>query len=73
MHIRTIEEDYEYRMKNLMEKFKEDYPEELENLAGDELYEEIWDKLSKEFGRAALEDMYNYSGNELFGDAEPEE
>ena len=71
MHIRTIEEDYEYRMKNLMEKFVKDY--NLILLAGDELYEEIWDKLSKEFGRAVLEDMYNYSGNELFGDAEPEE
>jgi hypothetical protein len=71
MHIRTIEEDYEYRMKNLMEKFVKDY--DLILLAGDELYEEIWDKHSKEFGRAVLEDMYNYSGNELFGDAEPEE
>jgi len=71
MHIRTIEEDYDYRMRNLMEKFVEQF--DLILLAGDELYEEIWDRLSKEFGRAVLEDMYNYSGNELFGDAEPEE
>ena len=58
-------------MKNLMEKFVKDY--NLILLAGDELYEEIWDKLAKDFGRTVLEDMYNYSGNELFGDAEPEE
>lgn len=70
MRINTIEEDYDYRMKNLMEKFIEQY--ELNLLVGDELYEEIWDNFSKEFGRTVLEDMYNFSGNELFGESEGE-
>lgn len=51
MHIRTIEEDYDYRMRNIMERFKKDYPEELEDLTGDELYEKIWESYSAQFGR----------------------
>ena len=70
MHIRTIEEDYEYRMRNIMERFKKDYPEELEDLTGDELYEKIWESYSAQFGRTVMKDMYLYSGEELFQDEE---
>lgn len=72
MHIRTIEEDYEYRMRDIMKRFKKDYPEELEDLTGDELYEKIWVDYSAQFGRAVMEDMYSYSGEELFQDEEQE-
>lgn len=72
MHIRTIEEDYEYRMRNIMEKFKKDYPEELEDLTGDELYEKIWVSYPAQFGRTVMEDIYDFSGEELFQDEEQE-
>lgn len=46
MHIRTIEEDYEYRMKNIVRKFVKDF--ELEKLNSDELQEKLWNDYSKE-------------------------
>lgn len=64
MHIRTIEEDFEYQMRNVINKFKKDF--ELEELTGEEIQEKIWNKYSKEFGRAVLEACNNYSGDELF-------
>ena len=66
MHIHTIEEDYKYRMKNIMEDFLEDH-EELKGLDVDELQDKLWEpKYAKEFGRAVIEDMARFSGDELF-------
>lgn len=65
MHIPTIEEDYEYRMKNVMENFVGQY-EELQGLEAEELQDKIWNDYAKEFAHAVLEDMNNFSGNELF-------
>ena len=65
MHIPTIEEDYEYRMKNIMEKFVAQY-EELQGLDHEELQDKIWNDYAKEFGHAVMEDMSEFSGNELF-------
>ena len=63
MYIPTIEENYEYRMKNLMKKFIKD--NELEHIHDSEkLQDELWN--SKEFAHAVLQDMSNFSGNELF-------
>lgn len=64
MHIRTIEEDYEYRMKNIVRKFVKDF--ELEKLNSDELQEKLWNDYSKEFAHAVLEDMSEFAGDELF-------
>lgn len=64
MHIHTIEEDYEYRMKNLIDEFVEQY--ELKNLHGEMLENEIWENYAKEFGRAVLEDMVDFAGEDLF-------
>lgn len=70
MHIPTIEENYEYRMKNLIKKFVYDYelrdyklrdvnnPEELQEL--------LWSDYAKEFAHAVLQDMTNFAGDELF-------
>ena len=41
MHIPTIEEDYTYRMRRLMEKFVGQY-EELQGLDAEELQDKIW-------------------------------
>ena len=57
MHIPTIEEDYTYRMRRLMEKFVCQY---------EELQDKIWNDYAKEFGHMVLEDMSEFSGNELF-------
>ena len=40
MHIQTIEENYEYRMENIMQKFVKDY--ELEGLSAEELQDKMW-------------------------------
>ena len=65
MHIPTIEEEYDYRMRNIMEKFVGQY-DELQGLESEELQEKIWNDYAKEFGRAVLEDMSEFSGDELF-------
>lgn len=64
MHIRTIEEDYEYRMKNIMKKFVKDYG--LGELNSEELQDKIWSEYAEEFAHAVLQDMADFSGDELF-------
>ena len=64
MHIPTIEEDYEYRMKNIVQKLVKDY--ELEGLSAEELQDKLWSEYAKEFAHAVLQDMNDFSGNELF-------
>lgn len=64
MHIPIIEEDYEYRMKNIVRKFVKDYG--LERLSVEELQDKIWSEYAKEFAHAVLQDMTDFSGNELF-------
>lgn len=64
MHISTIEEDYEYRMKNIVRKFVKDY--ELERLSAEELQDKIWSEYAEEFAHAVLQDMTDFSCNELF-------
>ena len=65
MHIPTIEEDYTYIMRRLMEKFVGQY-EELQGLDAEELQDKIWNDYAKEFGRMVSEDMSEFSGDELF-------
>lgn len=64
MHIHTIEQEYEYRMKNIMEKFVKDY--ELGELNPEELQDKIWSEYAEEFAHAVLQDMTDFSGDELF-------
>ena len=64
MHIPTIEEDYEYRMENIMQKFVKDY--ELEGLSTEELHEKLWSEESKEVAHAVVKDMNDFCGDELF-------
>lgn len=64
MHIPTIEEDFEYRMKNIVQKFAKDY--KLEGLSAEELQDKLWSEYLKEFAHAVLQDMTDFSGDELF-------
>ena len=64
MHIHTIEQEYEYRMKNIMEKFVKDYG--LGELNPEELQDKIWSEYAGEFALAVLQDMADFSGDELF-------
>lgn len=64
MHIPTIEENYEYRMKTIMKNFVKDY--ELEGLSAEELQNKIWSEYAKEFAHIVLQDMSDFSGDELF-------
>lgn len=66
MHIRTIEEDYEYRMKKIMKKFMADYGEEFKGLSADEVQGKMWTDFSSRFGKMVLEDMYDFAGEEYF-------
>ena len=65
MHIHTIEENYDYRMRNIIEKFVEENCD-LQDLTPGELQDKIWSCWAKEFGRMVLEDMNDFSGDELF-------
>ena len=64
MHIPTTEEDYEYRMKNIVQKLVKDY--ELEGLSAEELQDKLWSEYAEEFAHAVLQDMSDFSGDELF-------
>ena len=64
MHIPTIEEDYEYRMKNIVQKLVKDY--ELEGLSAEELQDKLWSEYAKEFAHAVLQDMSDFAADELF-------
>lgn len=64
MYIHTIEQEYEYRMKNIMEKFVKDYG--LGELNSEELQDKIWSEYAEEFAHAVLQDMADFSGDELF-------
>ena len=64
MHIPTIEENYEYRMENIMQKFVKDY--ELEGLSAEELQDKMWSDYAERFAHAVLQDMNDFSGDELF-------
>ena len=64
MHIPTTEEDYEYRIKNIMQKFVKYY--ELEGLSAEELQDKLWYDYAEEFAHSVLQDMTDFSGNELF-------
>lgn len=64
MHIHTIEENYDYRMKRLVERFVQDY--DIEEKDPTELQDKIWMEYAEEFGRKVLEDMIEYAGDELF-------
>ena len=64
MHIPTTEEDYEYRMKNIVQKLVKDY--ELEGLSAEKLQDKLWSEYAKEFAHAVLQDMSDFSGDELF-------
>lgn len=65
LHIHTIEENYEYRMKSIMKKFVKDYG--LDDVHDpEELQYKIWTDYAKEFAHDVLQDMVDFSGDELF-------
>lgn len=64
MHIPTIEEDYEYRMKEILEKFIKDYDLHVDD--PEKFYDLLWSEYAEEFGKAVLNDMWDFSGEELF-------
>jgi hypothetical protein len=66
MHISTVEEDYEYRMRHIVDKFLNDYSQDFEDLSPEEVSEKLWEDFPKEFGRAVLEDMVDFANDELF-------
>lgn len=64
MHIHTMDENYDYRMRRLVEKFVQDY--EIEEREPTALEDIIWKEYAESFGRMVLEDMIEYAGDELF-------
>lgn len=64
MHIHTMDENYDYRMRRLVEKFVQDY--EIAERNPTELQDKIWMEYAESFGRMVLEDMIEYAGDELF-------
>lgn len=64
MHIHTIEESYEHRMKNVIKKFVNDYG--LNGLGSSLIKELIWDDYTTEFAHAVLFDIDMFAGDEMF-------
>jgi len=64
MHIRTIEEDFDYQMGKVIKKFKRNFG--LEGLNAEEVQDRIWEEYAEEFGKAVLDACAEYSGDELF-------
>ena len=64
MHIHTMDENYDYRMRRLVEKFVQDY--EIEEREPTALEDLIWKEYAESFGGMVLEDMIKYAGDELF-------
>ena len=64
MHIHTMDENYDYRMRRLVEKFVQDY--EIEEREPTALEDIIWKEYAESFGGMVLEDMIKYAGDELF-------
>jgi hypothetical protein len=67
MSITTQESLYEYQIKKVIIEFKKQN-EDLKNLSGEVLQSEIWSNHAEEFGRAVLENINDFSGDELFED-----
>ena len=71
MHIHTMDENYDYRMRRLVEKFVQDYeiaerdPTELQDNHLNDISKAI-QEYAESFGRMVLEDMIEYAGDELF-------
>lgn len=67
MHIHTIEEDFEYRMKKIIQSMRDDY-DELKNLDPEELQNQLINNkmFSKDFAGRVVDDCINFSGDELF-------
>lgn len=62
MHIHTMDENYDYRMRRLVEKFVQDY--EIEEREPTALEDIIWKEYAESFGGMVLEDMIKYAGDE---------
>lgn len=60
----TQESLFEYQMRKLFKKFRNDYG--LEDLTAEQLQEAIWNSHSREFARAVSELCSDFSGDELF-------
>lgn len=65
MHMPTIEEKYEYRLKRIIGSLVAQHGD-LQRLPPDKLQDAIWNDYAKEFGHAVLEDMFEFGGDELF-------
>jgi len=64
MRIRTIEDDFDYQMKGIINKLKDDY--DLHDLNAEELQDILWKSYAAELGKTILEKCAEYSGDELF-------
>lgn len=66
MHIHTLDEGYEYRLKKILKEFVSKN-RELQDLDTEKLQDALWSEdYVIDFGRAILEDMQTYAGDELF-------
>lgn len=65
MQIHTIEEDFEYQMKQVLNEMRRTN-DELKDLEAEELQDKLWGEYSEQFAHAVLERCNDYSGDELF-------
>lgn len=74
MHIPTIEDDFDYNFKAVIDMMKDDFPE-LKDLSSDDFQERVWNdkEMCVYFTQKMFERAYEYGGDEMFGDEEDEE
>lgn len=67
MHITTTEDSFEYNIKKVLKKLKEEYPH-LRNQSSETLQDEMWNSrdLQESFTRKMIEQALEYGGDEIF-------
>ena len=73
MHIPTIEDDFDYNFKKVIDMMRDDFPD-LSNLSSDDFQEAVWyDKeMCVYFTQKMFERAYEYGGDRMFGDENEE-
>lgn len=74
MHIPTIEDDFDYNFKKVIDMMRDDFPE-LTNLSSDDFQETVWNdkEMCVYFTQKMFERAYEYGGDEMFGDESEED
>lgn len=74
MYISTIEDNFDYNFKKVINMMKNDFPQ-LNDLSSDNFQEAVWNdkEMCVYFTQKMFERAYEYGGNEMFGNESEED